>query len=49
MRGLQATGGIGDNFFLAKVALDIYTKHEKNGIATLTENDVETILYPSLH
>ncbi len=44
--GLQATGGIGDNFFLAKVALDIYAKHEKNGIATLTENDVETKLWP---
>ena len=43
--GLQATGGIGDNFFLAKVALDIYAKHEKNGIATLTENDVETKLW----
>ena len=44
--GLQATGGIGNNFFLAKVALDIYAKHEKNGIATLTENDVETKLWP---
>ena len=44
--GLQATGGIGDNFFLAKVALDIYAKREKNGIATLTENDVETKLWP---
>ena len=44
--GLQATGGIGDNFFLAKVALDIYAKHEKNGIATLRRKDIETKLWP---
>ena len=44
--GLQATGGIGDNFFLAKVALDIYAKHERNGIATLSQKDVRTKLWP---
>ncbi len=44
--GLQATGGIGCNFFLAKIALDIYAKHEKNGIATLYEKDVQTKLWP---
>ena len=44
--GLQATGGIGDNFFLAKVALDIYAKHERNGIATLRAKDVPTKLWP---
>ncbi len=44
--GLQATGGIGSNFFLAKVALDIYAKHEKNGIATLYEKDIENKLWP---
>ena len=44
--GLQATGGIGCNFFLAKVALDIYAKHEKNGIATLYEKDIKTKLWP---
>ena len=44
--GLQATGGIGDNFFLAKVALDIYAKHEKNGIATMHIEDVEEKLWP---
>ncbi len=44
--GLQATGGIGDNFFLAKVALDIYAKHERNGIATLRKDDVPTKLWP---
>ena len=44
--GLQATGGIGDNFFLAKVALDIYAKHERNGIATLRKKDIETKLWP---
>lgn len=44
--GLQATAGIGDNFFLAKVALDIYAKHEKNGIATMRAKDVESKLWP---
>lgn len=44
--GLQATGGIGDNFFLAKVALDIYAKHERNGIATMHEEDIEEKLWP---
>lgn len=44
--GLQATGGIGDNFFLAKVALDIYAKHEKNGIATMRIEDIEEKLWP---
>ncbi len=44
--GLQATCGIGDNFFLAKVALDIYAKHERNGIATLRKKDVPTKLWP---
>lgn len=44
--GLQATGGIGDNFFLAKVALDIYAKHEKNGIATIHQEDVQKKLWP---
>ena len=44
--GLQATAGIGDNFFLSKVALDIYAKHEKNGIATMRQKDVKTKLWP---
>ncbi len=44
--GLQATGGIGDNFFLAKVALDIYAKHEKNGIAIMRQNDIKEKLWP---
>ena len=44
--GLQATGGIGDNFFLAKVALDIYAKHEKNGIAIIHQKDIKTKLWP---
>ena len=44
--GLQATGGIGDNFFLSKVALDIYAKHEKNGIATIHQKDIKTKLWP---
>lgn len=44
--GLQATGGIGDNFFQAKVALDIYAKKEPNGIATLRSEDIKTKLWP---
>ena len=44
--GLQATGGIGDNFFLAKVALDIYAKKEKNGIATMHQSDIREKLWP---
>ena len=44
--GLQATAGIGDNFFLAKVALDIYAKTAKNGIAKLSINEVKEKLWP---
>ena len=44
--GLQATAGIGDNFFLAKVALDIYAKHEPNGIAVMHKEDVQEKLWP---
>lgn len=44
--GLQATAGIGDNFFLSKVALDIYAKHEKDGIAVMHIEDVPTKLWP---
>lgn len=44
--GLVATAGIGDNFFLAKVALDVYAKKEKNGIAIMHQEDVKTKLWP---
>ncbi len=44
--GLQATAGIGDNFFLAKVALDIYAKKERNGIARMSINDIKEKLWP---
>ena len=44
--GLQATAGIGDNFFLAKVALDIYAKKERNGIARIQSNEVKEKLWP---
>ena len=44
--GLQATAGVGDNFFLAKVALDIYAKKEKNGIAKITTNEIKEKLWP---
>ena len=43
---LQATAGIGDNFFLAKVALDIYAKHAKDGISTMHVSDIKTKLWP---
>ena len=44
--GLQATAGIGDNFFLSKVALDIFAKKEKNGIAILHQSEVKEKLWP---
>ncbi len=44
--GLQATGGIGDNFFLAKVALDVYAKKARNGIAVVRKKDVPEKLWP---
>ena len=44
--GLQATAGIGDNFFLAKIALDIYAKKERNGIARVGANDIKEKLWP---
>lgn len=44
--GLQATAGIGDNFFLAKVALDIYAKKNKDGIAIMHKSDVPSKLWP---
>ena len=44
--GLQATAGIGDNFFLAKVALDIYAKKERNGIATIKSTEIKEKLWP---
>ena len=44
--GLQATAGIGDNFFLAKAALDIYAKKEKNGIARITSKEIKEKLWP---
>ena len=44
--GLQATGGVGDNFFLAKIALDVYAKTAKNGIAVVRKEDVPDKLWP---
>ena len=37
---------MGDNFFLAKVALDIYAKHSKDGIAVMRKEDVPDKLWP---
>lgn len=44
--GLTATGGIGDNFFLSKVALDVFAKTEKTGIAILRQNEIKERLWP---
>ena len=44
--GLQATAGLGDNFFLAKVALDVFAKKAKDGIGELHTEDVQTKLWP---
>ena len=44
--GLQATAGLGDNFFLAKVALDVFAKKAKDGIGELHYEDVKTKLWP---
>jgi len=44
--GLTATAGIGENFFLSKVALDLYAKKEPDGIAIMHKEDVPTKLWP---
>lgn len=44
--GLQATGGIGNNFFQAKVALDVYAKSSPEWIGTLFDEDVKAKLWP---
>ena len=43
--GLTTTAGIGPNIFLAKVAMDIEAKHNKNCVAYWTYNDIENKLY----
>ena len=43
--GLTTTVGIGPNIFLAKVAMDIEAKHNKNCIAKWTYNDIENKLW----
>jgi DNA polymerase V len=42
---IPAACGIGDNMLLSKLALDLYSKKEKNGIATLRYHDVEALLW----
>jgi len=44
--GLEATAGIGDSMFLAKVALDVYAKKDKDGIASLYKKDIKEKLWP---
>ena len=43
--GLTATCGIGPNMLLAKVAMDIEAKHNKNNIAKWTYQDIEEKLW----
>ena len=43
---LTATCGIGPNMLLAKIAMDIEAKHNKNNIAKWTYDDVKTKLWP---
>ncbi len=44
--GLYATCGIGPNMLLAKVAMDIEAKHNKDFIAKWTYDDIATKLWP---
>ena len=44
--GLTATCGIGPNMLLAKVAMDIEAKHNKDNIAKWTYDDIEKKLWP---
>ncbi len=43
--GLTATCGIGPNMLIAKVAMDIEAKKNKNGIAKWTNEDIKTKLW----
>ena len=43
--GITATVGIGTNLYLCKIALDILAKHEKDGIALLTEEKYKKLLW----
>ena len=44
--GLTAACGIGPNIFLAKIAMDIEAKQNKNNIAKWSYEDIETKLWP---
>ena len=43
--GLTSTAGIGPNIFLAKIAMDIEAKHQKNCISKWTFDDIEKKLW----
>lgn len=43
--GLTATGGIGTNLYLAKIALDIMAKHAPDFIGQLDEESYKTLLW----
>ena len=47
--GITATVGIGTNLYLCKIALDIMAKHEKDGIALLTENKYKKLLKTKIY
>ena len=44
--GLTSTAGIGPNMLIAKVAMDIEAKHNKDNIAKWTYDDIEDKFYP---
>lgn len=45
--GICATGGVGTNMFLAKVALDVQAKHKPDNIAYLDEELFKQTMWPS--
>ena len=42
---IKSSAGIGPNLFMAKVAMDTESKHNENGIAKWTKDDIETKLW----
>ncbi|WP_163537367.1 UV damage repair protein UvrX [Gracilibacillus sp. YIM 98692] len=44
--GLPCVVGVGDNKFLSKVVMDIYSKKSKTGLAECRYEDVERLLWP---
>ena len=42
---IKSSAGIGPNLFMAKVAMDVESKHNENGIAKWTKEDIQTKLW----